>query len=82
MTGISRGANLNAWGYGFDLPEVERVFEEYVAAAGVADRVSFAGGDYFRYTGADCVKSMKEAGFSSTRIEPLPGSDSMAVGIK
>jgi hypothetical protein len=36
----------------------------------------------FDYTGADCEGWMKEAGFSSTRVEPLVGPDSMVVGIK
>lgn len=34
-------------GLGFDLPEVGPVFEEYVAANGLADRVRFAGGSFF-----------------------------------
>lgn len=36
----------------------------------------------FDYTGADCASWMKEAGFSSTRVEPLVGPDSMVIGIK
>jgi hypothetical protein len=36
----------------------------------------------FDYTGADCAAWMKEAGFSSTRVEPLVGPDSMVIGIK
>jgi hypothetical protein len=36
----------------------------------------------FDYTGADCSGWMKEAGFSSTRVEPLLGPDSMVVAIK
>jgi hypothetical protein len=36
----------------------------------------------FDYTGADCASWMKEAGFSSTRVEPLVGPDSMVVGIR
>jgi len=36
----------------------------------------------FDYTGADCAGWMKEAGFASTRVEPLVGPDSMVVGIK
>jgi hypothetical protein len=36
----------------------------------------------FDYTGADCVGWMKEAGFSSARVEPLTGPESMVVGIK
>jgi hypothetical protein len=36
----------------------------------------------FDYTGADCSGWMKDAGFSSTRVEPLVGPDSMVVAIK
>ena len=36
----------------------------------------------FDYTGADCEGWMKEAGFTSTRTEPLLGPDSMVIGIK
>jgi hypothetical protein len=36
----------------------------------------------FDYTGADCTGWMREAGFSSTRVEHLAGPDSMVVGIK
>ncbi len=36
----------------------------------------------FDYTGADCEGWMREAGFTSTRVEPLVGPDSMVVGIK
>jgi hypothetical protein len=36
----------------------------------------------FDYTGADCAGWMKEAGFTSTRCEPLVGPDSMVVGVK
>jgi O-methyltransferase domain/Dimerisation domain len=36
----------------------------------------------FDYTGADCAGWMREAGFSSTRVEHLVGPDSMVVGIK
>jgi competence protein ComEC len=34
----------------------------------------------FDYTGADCAAWMKEAGYSSTRVEPLVGPDSMVIG--
>jgi hypothetical protein len=34
-------------GIGFDLPEVGPIFEEYIAANGLADRVSFTGGSFF-----------------------------------
>lgn len=36
----------------------------------------------FDYTGADCAAWMKDAGFSTTRVEPLVGPDSMVVGVK
>ena len=36
----------------------------------------------FDYTGADCIGWMKEAGFTSARVEHLVGPDSMVVGIK
>src|SRR5271166_3074537 len=36
----------------------------------------------FEYTGAECEGWMREAGFSATRVEPLVGAHSMAIGIK
>jgi hypothetical protein len=148
-------ANPHLRGNGFDLPQVAPIFEEYVAALGVSDRLTFLTGDFFKqdfpkadvvlmghilhdwdlatkkmllkkafdavpaggavvvyegiidddrsknafgllmslnmlietpagfdYTGADCSVWMKEAGFSSTRVEPLVGPDSMVIGIK
>ena len=36
----------------------------------------------FDFTGADCSGWMKDAGFSSTMVEPLIGPDSMVIGIK
>jgi hypothetical protein len=36
----------------------------------------------FDFTGADCKRWMKEAGFKRTRVEALAGPDSMVVGIK
>ena len=36
----------------------------------------------FEYTGSDVQGWMREAGFSSTRVEHLVGGHSMAVGIK
>jgi hypothetical protein len=36
----------------------------------------------FDYTGADCAGWMREAGFSSTRVERLMGPDSMVIAIK
>lgn len=148
-------ANPHISGIGFDLPQVARIFEEYVGENGVAARVRFQAGSFFDdplpaadvvtmghvlhdwdleqkkllirkayeaippggaciaydtmidddrrrnvfgllvslnmlietpggfdYTGADCIGWMKEAGFRETRVEPLGGVDSMAVGIK
>jgi hypothetical protein len=40
-------ANPHLQGIGFDLPEVGPVFEDYVEAAGVSDRVKFAPGSFF-----------------------------------
>jgi O-methyltransferase/methyltransferase family protein len=40
-------ANPHLRGSGFDLPEVAPIFEEYTAAAGVADRLSFQPGSFF-----------------------------------
>lgn len=148
-------ANPHLRGMGFDLPEVAPIFEAYVAAAGVADRLTFVPGSFFTqdlpkadvvlmghilhdwdlptkrmlikkafdavpaggalvvyesiidddrsknafglmmslnmlietpggfdYTGADCSGWMREAGFSTTRVEHLVGPDSMVIGIK
>jgi O-methyltransferase domain/Dimerisation domain len=36
----------------------------------------------FDYTGEDCSKWMRDAGFRETRVEHLAGPDSMVVGIK
>jgi precorrin-6B methylase 2 len=36
----------------------------------------------FDYTGADCSRWMREAGFSDTRVESLVGPESMVVGFK
>jgi O-methyltransferase domain/Dimerisation domain len=36
----------------------------------------------FDYTGADCTRWMREAGFRETRVEHLVGPDSMVIGIK
>lgn len=36
----------------------------------------------FDYTGADCCRWMREAGFRHTRVEHLLGPDSMVVGVK
>ncbi len=41
-------ANPHLRGIGFDLPEVAPIFEEYVAAVGVADRLTFLPGDFFK----------------------------------
>jgi precorrin-6B methylase 2 len=148
-------ANPHLRGIGFDRQEVRPVFEQYTQVTGVADRVSFVAGDFFKvelpkadvvlmghilhdwdlptkkmliqkafdalpaggafivyeslidddrsqnafglmmslnmlietpggfdFTGADCIAWMKEAGFSTMRIEPLVGADSMVIGIK
>ena len=42
--------------------------------------IETAGG--FDYTGEDCQGWMREVGFSKTRVEPLVGPDSMAIGSK
>ncbi|MBK1876569.1 methyltransferase [Pelagicoccus mobilis] len=39
--------NPHLKGIGFDLPAVAPVFEEYIQALGLSDRVSFQGGDFF-----------------------------------
>lgn len=148
-------AHSHLSGGGFDLPQVGPIFEEYVAANGLGDRLQFYPGDFFRdelpnadvivmghilhdwdleqkrmllkkaydalpeggalivyealidndrrenvfgllmslnmlieteggfdFTGADCEGWMKEAGFSSSRVEHLTGPDSMVVGFK
>jgi len=148
-------ANPHLRGTGFDLPEVAPIFEEYAATAGVAERLKFQPGDFFKqaipkadmmlmghvlhdwdlptkkmlikkafdalpvggalvvydaiidddwsknafglmmslnmliettggldYTGGDCSGWMKVAGFSTTRVQPLVGPDSMVVAIK
>jgi SAM-dependent methyltransferase len=36
----------------------------------------------FDYTAADCIGWMSDAGFTTTRAEPLVGPDSMVIGIK
>lgn len=36
----------------------------------------------FDFSGADCRKWMKEAGFSRSRVEPLSGPDSMVIGFR
>jgi hypothetical protein len=36
----------------------------------------------FDYTGADCCRWMRQAGFKRTRVEHLAGPDSMVIGIK
>lgn len=41
-------ANPHLRGTGFDLPEVAPIFEDYAAASGVTDRVSFQPGDFFK----------------------------------
>jgi hypothetical protein len=39
--------NSHLMGVGFDLPEVAPVFEDYIAANGLAERVKFIGGSFF-----------------------------------
>jgi len=148
-------ANPHLRGMGADLAEVAPIFEEYAAAVGVAERLTFTPLDFFKqdfpkadvvlmghilhdwdlptkkmlirkayealppggafivyeaiidddrsknafglmmslnmlietpggfdYTGADCAGWMKEAGFTSTRVEHLVGPDSMVIGIR
>ena len=41
-------ANPHVRGQGFDLAECAPIFEEYVAAVGAADRLTFATGDFFK----------------------------------
>lgn len=41
-------ANSHLRGVGFDLAEVAPIFEDYVEAAGVGDRVTFQPGDFFK----------------------------------
>ena len=36
----------------------------------------------FDYTGAECIRWMREAGFKDCRVEHLTGPDSMVIGIK
>jgi hypothetical protein len=36
----------------------------------------------FDYTGADCIRRMREAGFAEARVEPLAGDHSMVIGTK
>ena len=40
-------ANPHLAGQGFDLPEIAPVFEDYVAANSLSERLSFAAGDFF-----------------------------------
>ena len=40
-------ANPHLRGTGFDLPQVEPIFKDYVAANGLADRLSFSTGSFF-----------------------------------
>ena len=153
VTLLSAHPHLN--GIGFDLPQVQPVFEEFVAKCGLSEKLPFRAGSFFEdalpnvdvivmghilhdwdlaqkklllakvfaalpkggavivydaiidddrrenafgllmslnmlietpggfdYTGADCQAWMREAGFSSTRVEPLVGADSMVIGLK
>jgi hypothetical protein len=40
--------NPHLTGVGFDLPLIEPIWKEYIAKGGVADRVTFQGGDFFK----------------------------------
>lgn len=40
--------NTHLQGFGFDLPEVAPIFEEYAEESGVADRLRFHPGDFFK----------------------------------
>jgi O-methyltransferase domain/Dimerisation domain len=42
-------ANPHLRGQGFDLPEVAPIFEEYIAAVGVRDRLTFVPGSFFTH---------------------------------
>ena len=148
-------AHPHLTGTNYDLPVVAPVFEEYAAAHGLSERLSFRSGDFFKdplpradvitmghilhdwdlaekrmlvakayealpaggalivfeslidderrrnafgllmslnmlietpggfdYTGADCSRWMREAGFRRTHVEHLVGPDSMVVGFK
>jgi hypothetical protein len=50
-------ANPHLRGLGFDLPEVAPIFEDYVRANGLSERVGFHPGDFFRdeLPGADVI---------------------------
>ncbi len=41
-------ANPHLHGIGFDLPNVAPIFEEYVTTVGIAERLSFKSGDFFK----------------------------------
>jgi SAM-dependent methyltransferase len=148
-------AHKHLTGLGMDLPVVQPVFEAYAKARGVAARLRFTAGDFFKdplpsadvivmghilhdwdlhdkmmllrkayealppkgalivhealiddarktnafgllmslnmliethggfdFTGADCRKWMKEAGFRSSRVASLAGPDGMVIGFK
>jgi SAM-dependent methyltransferase len=148
-------AHEHVSGGGFDLPEVAPFFDEYVATAGLGERLRFHPGDFFAdelpradvlimghilhdwgldekrqllekahralpeggalivyesiidddrrenafgllmslnmlietpagfdYTGAECQRWMREAGFGQSYVQHLVGPDSMVVGIK
>jgi hypothetical protein len=148
-------AHAHLSGLNFDLPAVRPVYERYVAAHGLSERLGFRPGDFFKdpmpaadvlvmghilhdwnleqkrallarayealpeggalivyealiddarrentlgllmslnmlietpggfdYTGEDCRRWMREAGFRETRVEHLVGPDSMVVAVK
>src|SRR5204863_2577192 len=41
-------ANPHLHGRGFDLPQVAPIFEEYIAALGIQNRLMFLPGDFFK----------------------------------
>lgn len=41
-------ANPHLQGFGFDLPEVAPIFEDYISALGLADRLTFMSGNFFK----------------------------------
>lgn len=41
--------NPHLRGIGFDLPEVGPIFEDYISAAGIADRLTFQSGNFFKH---------------------------------
>lgn len=82
-------ANPHLTAVGFDLPAVAPIFEESTAAIGVSDRVRFQPDDVFvdPLPSADGIMMrlnmlIETPGFSSTRVQPLVGPDSMVIGLR